>query len=130
MKTKRAGTFFAKLTRCALLLALVLGCAPGAEPEEITPQELLTRGDPPLLLDVRSAEEFASGHVPGAVNVSHEQVAARIAELGAPREVVVYCERGPRASKAASVLGGAGFSVKHLTGDMGGWREAGLPIER
>lgn len=123
-----AGTFLGRLTGCALSLAL--GCAGGVESEPITPQELLARGDAPLVLDVRSDEEFARGHVPGAVNVPYDQVAARIDELGAPREVVVYCERGPRASKAAAVLSGVGFAVKHLAGDMSGWREAGLPIER
>jgi rhodanese-related sulfurtransferase len=126
------GTFLAESIRCALLLALAvaLGCTAGAEPEQIAPQDLLARSDAPLVLDVRSAEEFASGHVPGARNVAYDQVAERVAELGAPGEVVVYCERGPRASKAAAVLSDAGFSVKHLAGDMSGWREAGLPIER
>jgi rhodanese-related sulfurtransferase len=126
----RARTFIDKSTRWALLLALALGCAGGVESEQITPQELHARSDAPLVLDVRSGEEFASGHVPGAVNVPYAQVAARIGELGAPREVVVYCERGPRASKAAGVLSGAGFAVKHLAGHMSGWREAGLPIAR
>jgi rhodanese-related sulfurtransferase len=118
------------LTRWALSLALTLGCAAGVESEQITPQELLAQGNSPLVLDVRSGEEFASGHVPGAVNVPYDQVAARVAELGAPREVVVYCERGPRASKAAAVLSGAGFAVRHLVGHMSGWREAGFPIAR
>jgi rhodanese-related sulfurtransferase len=82
------------------------------------------------VLDVRSAEEFAGGHVPGAVNMSQEQVAARIGELDPARGVVVYCERGPRAAKAADLLRDAGFAVQHLTGDMSAWREQGLPIER
>jgi rhodanese-related sulfurtransferase len=51
-------------------------------------------------------------------------------ELGPAREVVVYCERGGRAAKAADVLRDAGFTVRHLTGDMSGWREQGLPVER
>jgi rhodanese-related sulfurtransferase len=44
---------------------------------------------------------------------------------------VVYCERGPRALAAADRLLDAGFTqVRHLTGDMAGWRDAGLPIEK
>lgn len=126
------GTFFAKLTRCAPLFALAtaLACTAGAEPEEIAPQGLLARGDAPLVLDVRSAEEFASGHVPGAVNVPYDQVAAHIDDLGPTREVVVYCERGPRALKAFAVLRDAGFTVRQLAGHMNGWRELGLPVER
>jgi rhodanese-related sulfurtransferase len=134
MSARSAGAFVAWLPRGWLGLALVaaLACGGGApaEPPSITPQELLESLDPPLVLDVRSAEEFASGHVPGAVHVPHDQLAARVSELGAPREVVVYCERGSRASKAAAVLRDAGFAVQHLAGDMRGWREAGLPIAR
>jgi rhodanese-related sulfurtransferase len=122
------------MSTCWLLLT-ALACGSGAanEQSEVSPQAVLAlagQADAPLLLDVRSAEEFAAGHVPGAVNVSHEQVAARIGELGPAREVVVYCERGPRAAKAAAALSGAGFAVKHLAGDMSGWREQGLPVER
>jgi rhodanese-related sulfurtransferase len=111
-----------------------VGCGAGAQDVgDISAQEVLAfagRADAPLVLDVRSAEEFASGHVPGARNVAYDQVEARLAELGPAREVVVYCERGPRAAKAAGMLGAAGFRVRHLTGDMSGWREQGLPIAR
>ena len=85
-----------------------------------------------MILDVRTAEEFASGHVPGAVNVSHDQVSARLDELGSDldRPVVVYCERGGRAGRAEAVLVDAGFSdVRHLEGDMSAWRAAGRPVE-
>ena len=116
-------------------LALLLAC--GAAPAgvaDISPEELLS--SPPefaLILDVRTADEFASGHVPGAVNISHESVAARVSELGTDksRPVVVYCEKGGRAGKAASVLLEAGFSdVRHLVGDMSAWRSAERPTER
>ena len=125
------GTFL----KTFLLLAIALTAAGAARAgeAEISPAELLAgAGKPgaPLVLDVRSAEEFASGHVPGARNVAYDEVAARLGELGPPGEVVVYCERGPRAAKAAEVLRGAGFTVRHLTGDMSGWRAQGLPIER
>ena len=129
----RAGTFV-KTSTC-LLLGVALACS-GAAPEdvrEISPQELLASAgqpDAPLVLDVRSAEEYASGHVPGARNLSHDQVAARLAELGPTREVVVYCESGKRAALAADVLHDAGFTVHHLVGDMSGWRAQGLPIAR
>jgi rhodanese-related sulfurtransferase len=129
----KAGTFV-KLSSC-WLLAAVIACGGGhaGDAGEISQQEMLDfagQADAPLVLDVRSAEEFAGGHVPGAVNVSYEQVAARMGELGPAREVVVYCERGGRAAKAADVLRDAGFTVRHLTGDMSGWREQGLPVER
>jgi rhodanese-related sulfurtransferase len=129
----KAGTFV-KLSSC-WLLAAVIACGGGraGDAGEISPHAVLAFEDQastPLVLDVRSAEEFASGHVPAAINVSHEQVAARTGELDPAREVVVYCERGTRAAKATEVLRSAGFAVRHLTGDMSGWREQGLPVER
>ena len=85
-----------------------------------------------LLLDVRSVGEFESGHIPGSVNIPHDELGSRIDEIATHREtgIVVYCERGFRASKAATVLQNEGFkSIQHLAGDMSGWRSAGLPIE-
>jgi phage shock protein E len=85
-----------------------------------------------LILDVRTREEFAAGHVPGALNIPHTEVEARLVELGGDqsRPVVVYCERGGRAEKAESQLASAGFSdLRHLEGDMSAWRASGRPIE-
>ena len=129
----RAGTFVALSTGALLAAALACGGAGTEDGGTISPQELLSaagRADAPLVLDVRSAEEFAGGHVPGARNVAYDQVAARLGELGPAREVVVYCEKGGRAAKASEVLRSAGFTVRHLAGDMSGWRAQGLPIER
>jgi phage shock protein E len=129
---KRAGTFF-KTSSCSLFIVLACGGSGAGARSEIAPEELLAvagQAGAPLVLDVRSPEEFATGHVPGARNVEYDEVAARLVELGPAREVVVYCEKGGRAAKAEEVLAGAGFAVRHLTGDMSGWRAAGLPIER
>ena len=65
-----------------------------------------------LLLDVRTPEEFASGHPEGALNIPHDQVAARLAELGddKDRPVVIYCMKGGRAGLAKDVLVANGFS--------------------
>jgi hydroxyacylglutathione hydrolase len=86
----------------------------------------------PIVLDVRTSGEYASGRVPGARNVPVAEVAARANEISADRsaEVVVYCERGPRARKAQDALEAAGFTnVRHLDGDMSAWREKQLPCE-
>jgi rhodanese-related sulfurtransferase len=89
-------------------------------------------GTGPLVLDVRSEKEYARGHVPDAVNIPHDQLAARLSEIGSSSEqpIVLYCESGRRAGMAAATLREAGFSsVHHLTGDMSAWRNAGLPTE-
>ena len=68
--------------------------------------------------------------MPGATNIPHTEIAARLNELGndKQKEVVVYCESGRRAAIAKGILEKAGFTqVRHLEGDMRGWRERNLP---
>jgi phage shock protein E len=116
-----------------VVLGAALACAPSADNTDVSAQELLAAGaDEFVVLDVRSASEFGSGHVPGARNIPHDELADRLAELDdvEGRAVVVYCERGGRAGQAASTLASAGFGdVRHLAGDMSGWRAAELPVE-
>ena len=86
-----------------------------------------------VILDVRTPEEFARGHVPNAILIPHTELASRISELGTGKgePIVVYCESGKRAGMAGEILLEAGFSnVFHLDGDMRGWRENNRPIER
>lgn len=92
----------------------------------------LARPGAPLVLDVRSAEEYRAGHVAGAINIPYLQIGARLNELNASRDrdIVVYCESGPRAETAEARLRQAGFDrVFHLDGDMAGWRRNRLPME-
>jgi len=119
----------------ALLLA-VAACSPGgSDPNSITPKELLERmegDDAPIVLDVRSPWEYQAGHVPGAYNLEDRQVPYRIEELRQlkDREIVVYCEVGPRARWVEGYLKQEGFAkVKHLVGDFSGWRRNGNPVE-
>ncbi len=94
---------------------------------------MLESGTAPLILDARTPGEYRSGHVPQAINIPYNELASRLVELAdaKDREVVTYCERGPRAGFAESVLQEAGFSaVRHLMGDMYAWRRSGLPVER
>ncbi len=77
-----------------------------------------------LLLDVRRPEEFAQGHLPGAVNmdISDPGFAQRVATLDSKRPAYVYCRSGARSAKAAKELGIAGFSqVFNLAGGMLDW---------
>lgn len=86
-----------------------------------------------VVLDVRSKQEYTSGHVPGAINIPHDQLKVRIGELRSRDnfEFVVYCESGLRAEKAESILQSAGFiQITHLQGDMKQWRNDRLPIEK
>jgi rhodanese-related sulfurtransferase len=82
-----------------------------------------------FVLDVRSPEEFREGHVPGAVNVPDDQIAARIAEVPKDKDVVLYCRSGRRAGIAADVLTANGYTrLSHLEGDMQAWVAQGRPV--
>jgi len=116
----------------------LLACSPaeqgsaGADLGQAALLEQLRSPNPPLVLDVRTPAEFASGHVPGAQNVPIDELSSHLDALAPARdrEVVVYCERGPRARRAQAVLGEAGFAdVRHLEGDMSAWRDGRLPCD-
>jgi rhodanese-related sulfurtransferase len=127
--------------RSAWLLALaavflLAACERTGSSQTISQQELLEslESNPaPLILDVRTPREYQGGHVPGAVNLEYRQIPSRLADLAPAmeREIVVYCEVGPRAQAAQSMLLQAGFTnVRHLQGDMSAWRRGGLPTAR
>lgn len=83
------------------------------------------------VVDVRPADEFASGHVPGAVNIPFKELARRIAELPKDREIVAYC-RGPwcvLAFEAVAALRKRGFTARRLEDGLPEWRAARLPVE-
>jgi len=90
-----------------------------------------TRGDAPVVIDVRTRDEYAAGHVPGAVHIPFDEVADRISEVDAPNGVALYCMVGPRARKGeAALLAGGYSSVFHLEGGLAAWQEAGYPVEK
>jgi rhodanese-related sulfurtransferase/DNA-binding MarR family transcriptional regulator len=84
-----------------------------------------------VLLDVRPAEEYAAGHIPGAISIPVDELADRIAELPADAEVVAYC-RGAYcvlAHDAVRLLGARGRKAVRLTDGMLEWRLADLPVD-
>ena len=86
-----------------------------------------------LLIDVRSPKEFADGHIPGAVNMPHENINDYLSELEGHKDkpIIIYCRSGRRAKLAMKVLEDLDFSeVMHLEGDMLGWSAAGMTVDR
>ncbi len=103
--------------------------APSIEPSELNARR--ASGAAPVVIDVRTPEEYAASHIPGALNIPFDQVAQRISEIEAPHGVALYCMIGPRARKGESALLSAGYtSVLHLEGGLAAWMAAGLPVER
>lgn len=102
--------------------------------EPVPAKELLNRAKKGLVtvLDVRPPEEFAAGHLPGAVNIPIHELEKRLGELPKRREVVAYC-RGPyclMSYDAVALLRKKGRKARRLEAGLPEWRQAGLPIER
>ena len=70
----------------------------------------------PFLLDVRTPREFASGHIPGAVNIPVDDLRTRLAELPRDRKIAAYCQVGQRGYLATRILLQAGFSAVNVGG--------------
>ena len=81
-------------------------------------------------MNVRPVEEFAAGHIPGALSIPVKELKRRLAELPRTQEIVAYC-RGPycvQSDEAVSLLKRHGFSVRRLEVGLPDWRANGLPV--
>ena len=121
-----------------VVFVFVLGiCTTAPAADSIRGSELATRikngQKPSLILDVRTEEEFAQSHIPGAVNIPVMDLINNGAQL-APykeKEIIVYCEVGPRAGFAEYMLIQNGFiGVRNLEGHMQQWLADGHPVEK
>ena len=83
------------------------------------------------ILDVRTAGEFEEGHIPGALNISHEQVLQHVGGLGKFKPIYIICRSGRRAQVAADELTRAGLADLHVVdnGGMEDWQMFGFPTE-
>lgn len=87
---------------------------------------------PITLIDVRTPEEFASGHVPGAVNLPVDDLQARMGELAAHKtgDLYLICRSGARSGRAQGMLASAGYANPiNIAGGTLAWKSAGYPVE-
>ena len=94
--------------------------------------QLMNRSDA-LVVDLRSAADYAKGHILGATNIPAPDLEKRMAELEKykARALIVHCADGGRSGTAAAALRRAGFgNVVSLSGGFGAWQQAGLPVEK
>ena len=119
-----------KLTEVGRLVSNHLG--PNGKRDTVSAQELRNRLEHSgvTVIDVRPAEEYAAGHIPGARNIELRELEQRLDEIPADAEVVVYC-RGAYslpAYQAAERLRSHGYNVQRLKRGFPEWRLAGLPV--
>ena len=83
-----------------------------------------------VILDVRKAEEFASGHIENAINIPHENVAQHADDLKKYNTIYLHCKKGGRAKTAFESLSSAGLNNLVCIHDAGmdAWMEAGYPV--
>lgn len=119
------------LTEVAHLVTSYLDTKDSLEP--LLAEELLARAraGEVTVLDVRPAEEFAAGHLPGAINIPLSELEARLGELRPDQEVVAYC-RGPYcvlSYDAVARLRVHGLQARRLKDGYPEWKIAGLPVD-
>jgi rhodanese-related sulfurtransferase len=130
---KRFVLLFILLIYCINVIACSSTIAANKQINSAELVELIKVNKAPVILDVRTFEEYLQGHIPGAINIEYRELPSRIDEVRnlGKRKIVVYCERGVRANIAEENLKKAGFNeVLHLEDDMSGWRDRGLEVEK
>ena len=97
---------------------------------EIDAADLHADRDAYIVIDARTPETFAAGHVPGAINLPHRTITAETVPFPKDAVLVTYCDGiGCNAStKAAVKLSRLGYRVKEMIGGMDWWRRDGLPV--
>jgi rhodanese-related sulfurtransferase len=122
----------------SFLVAAALACVASVQADEPTPKiqqeallERMEKKDTSMvILDVRTPEEYAAGHVPGAINIPYTHLPARLSEIpdAGDKEIVLYCATGVRSERAAERMREQGYTrLLHLDGDMKAWDEKNRP---
>lgn len=122
----------------ALILVTVFGVACGngqtgknvtdVSPVETNAAVASTRTN---FIDVRTVEEFSSGHAVTAKNIPLDVLPSRLSEFNKDEPIYLICQTGNRSAKAASILEKAGFTkIFNVSGGTSAWKSAGLPIEK
>jgi len=93
---------------------------------EISTKQLTqARQDGAIVIDVRDDDEYATGHVAGAVSLPLSELEARMQELPMDQTLYLICQGGGRSGKAADLLSKGGFDAHSVSGGTSAWVEAG-----
>ena len=98
---------------------------------KIAKERIDTEADKVCLVDVRSHDEFKSGHVPGATCMPLDQLEKNLALIPKDKLVILHCQAGKRSAQALKLLQARGFqNVVEMEGGFAAWSAAGLPVNR
>lgn len=105
----------------------------GIVKERISPQDYqssyISTDSDHILIDVRTAGEYSSGHIAGSVNIPVEELSQRLSEVPSDKDIVVYCRSGNRSAQASDILANNGFDDIYDLGGIIAWQQAGYMIE-
>ena len=96
---------------------------------EIDVEELAATRESGVLIDVREPDEYADGHVPGAMLIPMGQLATRVIEIDKTSPVFVVCASGNRSTAMTDLLRVAGFDAVSVAGGTGAWSRSGRSLE-
>jgi len=120
-----------RLAEVDRLVATFLKDRDGLESIDASTLARRLRDDDVIVLDVRPAEEYDAGHIPGARSIPIEDLERRLQELPRASEIIAYC-RGPYcvfSDEAVALLNNHGYQARRLEYGLPDWRSEGLPIE-
>jgi len=119
----------------AALLSLSLFSLSALAAENVSVDTLaaqISSGKAPLVIDVRTEDEFLAGHIPGARLIPHDEMSNYLDSLSAFKDepILVYCRSGQRAASAVKTLEDAGFKkIQVLEGSFPGWQAGGHKVQ-
>ena len=132
MKKKKQSSFRSCLVAALAMLGLNTACGQGNfENAEVSEFAELVADSNVVVLDVRTASEFAEGHLERAINIDYHQsdfVEKAKATLPLDKKIAVYCRSGRRSAGAAGKLGNEGYKLVNLKGGIIAWKEANRPV--
>jgi len=121
------------MTFLLAMLGLTSACGQGNfENADVKAFSELIEDSSVVLLDVRTASEFAEGHIEGAINIDQGQsdfMEKAKAALPTDKKIAVYCRSGRRSANAAGKLAAEGYRCVNLKGGIVAWKEADKPVK-
>lgn len=121
------------MTFLLAMLGLTNACGQGNfENADVKAFSELIEDSSVVLLDVRTASEFAEGHIEGAINIDQGQsdfMEKAKAALPTDKKIAVYCRSGRRSANAAGKLAAEGYRCVNLKGGIVAWKEADKPVK-
>ena len=127
------------MKRLVLILALILSvflvtaCGSTLASQKITPKAYVTdyveQATSHILVDVRTPQEYAEGHIAGSINIPLQELASRMNEIPMDIPAIIYCRSGNRSAQAMKILADAGYTNIYDLGGIIQWTQAGYSLQ-